>query len=180
TSAGIGGAAARGPSVGARSTLDRVQSRETERSGQEVSTVWSRTRTAESAPGRSVRADRRSIPRIICFAGLLTLLSACAPSAQTEQSRAPAAPAASASQRTLNMSMRTEVKDLAPKIPGNSNPSLTERIFNAEIAIIDGKGEARAYLVESLPRLNTDDWRIFPDGRMDVTYRLRPNLTWHD
>ena len=78
------------------------------------------------------------------------------------------------------MSLRTEVTTLMPKIPGNSNPSLTTRLFNAAVAITDGTGAARPYLTETLPRLNTDDWRVAPDGRMQVTYRLRPNLTWHD
>jgi peptide/nickel transport system substrate-binding protein len=36
------------------------------------------------------------------------------------------------------------------------------------------------YLAQSLPQLNTDSWRVFPDGRMETTYRLRSNLTWHD
>lgn len=36
------------------------------------------------------------------------------------------------------------------------------------------------YLVEALPQLNTDSWQVFPDGRMQTTFHLRPNLTWHD
>jgi peptide/nickel transport system substrate-binding protein len=78
------------------------------------------------------------------------------------------------------MSVRTEVTELMPKIPGSGSPRITKRIFNAAIAIIDGKGNALAYLVQALPQLNTDDWRVSSDGRMQVTYRLRPNLTWHD
>src|SRR5207237_839452 len=35
-------------------------------------------------------------------------------------------------------------------------------------------------LAEALPQLSTDTWRLFPDGRMETTYRFRPNLTWHD
>ena len=110
------------------------------------------------------------------------MVVACTPgqAPQLDRTRAPDARAASAPQRTLNMSLRTEVTDLMPKIPGSSNPSLTERIFNASVTLIDGKGAPRPYLVETLPRLNTDDWRVSPDGRMQVTYRLRPNLTWHD
>ncbi|MBM2810179.1 MAG: hypothetical protein HW416_938 [Chloroflexi bacterium] len=120
--------------------------------------------------------------RIVGLVGLLAMLIACAPAQapQTERTGGLGAPAASAPRRTLNMSLRTEVEHLMPKIPGNSNPSLTTRIFNAEIAIIDAKGAPRAYLVEALPQLDTDDWRVSPDGRMQVTYRLRPNLTWHD
>jgi peptide/nickel transport system substrate-binding protein len=28
--------------------------------------------------------------------------------------------------------------------------------------------------------LNTESWKVFPDGSMDTTYVLRPGLTWHD
>jgi peptide/nickel transport system substrate-binding protein len=31
-----------------------------------------------------------------------------------------------------------------------------------------------------LPQLNTDTWKLFPDGSMETTFRLKPNLTWHD
>jgi peptide/nickel transport system substrate-binding protein len=36
------------------------------------------------------------------------------------------------------------------------------------------------YLAEALPQLNTGSWRVLPDGTMETTYTLRPNLTWHD
>jgi len=44
----------------------------------------------------------------------------------------------------------------------------------------DEREVAHPYLIEAVPQLNTDSWRVFPDGRMETTYRLRPNLTWHD
>ena len=31
-----------------------------------------------------------------------------------------------------------------------------------------------------MPQLNTESWRVFPDGRMETTYALKPNLAWHD
>lgn len=82
--------------------------------------------------------------------------------------------------RTLTMMVRYEVTDLAPKIPGSSSPVLTKRIFNADLAFIDGVGAARPYLAEALPQLDTESWRVFPDGRMETIYRLRPGLVWHD
>jgi peptide/nickel transport system substrate-binding protein len=56
----------------------------------------------------------------------------------------------------------------------------TRRLFNASLVIFDGDGSARPYLAEALPRLGAEDWRLFPDGRMETTYRLRPNAAWHD
>ena len=54
------------------------------------------------------------------------------------------------------------------------------RLFNAALSLIDGQGTPRPYLAEALPQLNSDSWRVFPDGRMETTYRLRENLTWQD
>jgi len=54
------------------------------------------------------------------------------------------------------------------------------RLFNAGLALRNGRGESLPFLAESLPQLNTDSWRLLPDGRMETTYRLRPNLVWHD
>src|SRR5207248_3247057 len=52
--------------------------------------------------------------------------------------------------------------------------------FNAWLAIQDSREQPRPYLAERLPRLNTDDWRVSPDGSMDTRYVLKENLTWHD
>lgn len=76
--------------------------------------------------------------------------------------------------------MRYEVTHLIPKIRTTANPSTTKRAFNAALTLTDSYGATHAYLAEVLPQLNTETWRVFPDGRMETTYRLRPGLTWHD
>jgi peptide/nickel transport system substrate-binding protein len=53
-------------------------------------------------------------------------------------------------------------------------------ILNATLGISDERARVTPYLAESLPQLNTDTWKLFPDGTMETTYRLKPNLTWHD
>ncbi len=87
------------------------------------------------------------------------------------------------STRALVIADRTEPENLADRIParvpGGGNTD-TPRLFNAGLVLDDDKGEPRAYLAEAVPQLNTDSWRVFPDGRMETTYRLKPNLTWHD
>ena len=32
-------------------------------------------------------------------------------------------------------------------------------------------------LAVKIPRIDDGDWQVFPDGSMDVTWKLRPNLT---
>jgi len=94
------------------------------------------------------------------------------------------APAASSDQpgqsRTLVVGHRIEPTNLAPKVLGTNGPLRNSRPFNAALSVIDDKGLARPYLAEALPQLNTDSWRVFPDGRMETTYPLRDNLTWQD
>lgn len=82
--------------------------------------------------------------------------------------------------RTLTMAVRDEVANLAPKLPGSSGPNTTKRLFNSALSLIDGTGALRPYLAQALPQLNTDTWRVLPDGRMETTYRLRDRLTWQD
>jgi len=35
-------------------------------------------------------------------------------------------------------------------------------------------------VLSDVPQLHTDSWGVFPDGRMETAFRLRPGLTWHD
>jgi peptide/nickel transport system substrate-binding protein len=114
----------------------------------------------------------------------LLLITACtspATPAPSSGSNAPAAPEASQSgNRTLSVAVRYEPTDLATKISSGFTIAFSKRLFNAALAIYDGNGVPQPYLAEALPQLNSESWRVEPDGRMTTTYRLRPNLTWHD
>src|SRR5687767_14061006 len=100
------------------------------------------------------------------------LLLSCAAPATTSQAPAPARDQAAPS-RALVVAHRFEVRNLATKVTQTNGPLSTTRLFNATISLIDDQGISRPYLVESLPEINSDGWRVFPDGRMEVTYRLR-------
>jgi peptide/nickel transport system substrate-binding protein len=84
--------------------------------------------------------------------------------------------------KTLVLITRTEPETLGPT-PITAMTTSTagrRRLFNAALALRDGAAQPRPYLAEALPELNTDSWRVAPDGRMETTYRLRPDLAWHD
>jgi len=78
------------------------------------------------------------------------------------------------------MAVRYEVVGLAPKRLEAAASEWTKRPFNASLAVVDGSGTRQPYLAESLPRLDTDSWKVSADGKMETTYHLKPNLTWHD
>ena len=119
--------------------------------------------------------------RLVVFSALVALLVlSCSPPTQDSR-QSPAAPSDQpAPSRTLIVGHRYEMTSLAPKVLQANGPISTTRLFNAALSMIDDDGRARPYLAEALPQLNTDSWRVFPDGRMETTYRLRDGLTWQD
>ena len=124
---------------------------------------------------------------LVCFVSLgALLLSACAaPSPATSSQGTGAAEPERQAQpsRTLVLVARGQPDNLIGKellqVTGLSFSSVP-RLFNADLATLDGREVPRPYLSESLPQLNTDTWRVFSDGRMETVHKLRPGLTWHD
>jgi peptide/nickel transport system substrate-binding protein len=115
---------------------------------------------------------------------VVAALGCAAPSAPSTERRdqAPGADRPAEPSRTLVLTTRVEVNSLshAPFWQRRFIFLSTPRLFNANLALPDEKGVSHPYLAEALPQLNTDTWRVLPDGRMETTYRLRANLTWQD
>ncbi|HZT05541.1 MAG TPA: ABC transporter substrate-binding protein [Chloroflexota bacterium] len=136
---------------------------------------------------RMVRHERSALPprrahRLATIGALaLAVLVGCAPT----PAGGPRPAGRSSVDRpatTLDIAVRYEPESLAsvPLRDTGSGVSSTTRLFNAQLDMQDGKSEPRPYLAEALPQLNTDSWRVFPDGRMETTYHLRQGLTWQD
>lgn len=53
-------------------------------------------------------------------------------------------------------------------------------IVNQYLANISPDGKPVPRLVVDLPSVDKGTWNVLPDGRMEVTYKLRPDATWHD
>ena len=128
---------------------------------------------------------RLTLVRSFPFAVPLMLLGACAlvgepqgSTRATDPSSRPGAPA----ERTLTIAIEGEPTSIAAVYPGIAGRSTAFQVrsFNAFLDLVDGRGDPLPYLAEAMPVLGTDTWQVFPDGRMQTTYRLRPNLTWHD
>ncbi len=111
------------------------------------------------------------------------MLTACASPATGPATGQPAArQEGTASNKTLVVAVRAEPPSLSAK-PFRSlglTADLSRRMFNAGLTTRKDDGAPIPYLAESVPQLNTDAWRVSPDGTMETTYRLKPNLTWHD
>jgi peptide/nickel transport system substrate-binding protein len=117
----------------------------------------------------------------------ILVLAACAPTAPAVSPNAhsegnQASQPQGAPQPTLVIIARGEPPSLAARelVPFSGALRPPVRLFNATLDYVDERGQAHAYLSSALPQINTDSWRIFPDGRMETSYHLQPNLTWHD
>src|SRR5687767_759382 len=117
--------------------------------------------------------------RLLAVAAALLVVSACAPApaGRGSEQALPLAP-----NRTVVLVARGEFASLAAKrLQGTGGGiDLVLVVYNATLDTRDDQGAPIPYLAESLPRLNTESWRVFPDGRMETSYRLKPNLVWHD
>src|SRR5437016_4082880 len=118
---------------------------------------------------------------VLLSAVALLLLTACAGPASPSGGAGPVGQAVPVeSTKVLRWADRTAPMDLADKTPAGGMSERTKRLFNAFLVVTDDQGAPHPYLAESAPQLNTNSWIVSPDGHMETTYKLRPNLTWHD
>lgn len=114
---------------------------------------------------------------------LVWLAGACAAPPGPTSSASSASDGPAQPPRTLVAAVQSEPKALSPRIIGSQvavSLNFSKRMFNADLTLLDDVSTPSPYLAEALPRLNSDSWKVFPDGTMETTYRLRPNLVWHD
>ena len=44
----------------------------------------------------------------------------------------------------------------------------------------DTSGDSRALIAETVPSVENGLWRLFPDGKMETTWKIREGAKWHD
>jgi peptide/nickel transport system substrate-binding protein len=53
-------------------------------------------------------------------------------------------------------------------------------IFNSSLTYIDASSTLYPRLAQKIPSIADGDWRVSPDGSMEVVWKLKPDLKWHD
>src|SRR5262245_10010937 len=126
-------------------------------------------------PNASHNGKRGDAVRWLAPVLLISLsLTACGPQRATEVAAPGDGGAAPARERqSPAIVTRVEPGFLARKSLRQTGLTLgsTIRAFNAGLAISDANDRPQPYLAETLPQLNTESWQVFPDGRMETTYR---------
>jgi peptide/nickel transport system substrate-binding protein len=55
-----------------------------------------------------------------------------------------------------------------------------QRLLHVGLGIRDENLNLRPILAEAIPMIENGGWRVAPDGRMELTWKIRPNARWHD
>ena len=55
-----------------------------------------------------------------------------------------------------------------------------EELAHAGLTYVKADGTRAAQLADAVPTIDSGLWKVFPDGRMETTWRIKPNARWHD
>jgi peptide/nickel transport system substrate-binding protein len=114
--------------------------------------------------------------------GLVAALTGCA---AIPQSPAPISPAAGpGGAKSITIALPTDPIALAGSLSGGGKAVVPSRYFrefpNAYLTTYNGQDEIVPWLATAVPSLDDGTWNVLEDGRMQVTWKLRPGIQWHD
>jgi peptide/nickel transport system substrate-binding protein len=78
------------------------------------------------------------------------------------------------------MAVAWEPDQLGAKGTGGESGSETRWLFNSPLTYDDPQGTLQPMAAQRIPTRDNGDWVVNADGTMVTTYRLRPNIRWHD
>jgi peptide/nickel transport system substrate-binding protein len=121
---------------------------------------------------------------LLLLVALASFVLACmAPGPSSTGQRASDVPGGTA-QRTLTVAIQGEPNNLP--IPtmgavavGSTGGGDLKLAVHQHLATYDDRGEIRPQLAD-IPSQAAGTWILRPDGSMQTTYRLRPDIRWHD
>lgn len=128
--------------------------------------------------------DWYRVPIVVAFA----LTAACAAPAARESGAPLASSEASTrppgQRKAITIALRGDINALAGDAAENGRnapPSIfLQEFIDASLTVRDQLDELKPQLARDLPSLSTGSWVVRDDGRMDVTWTLRPDARWHD
>jgi peptide/nickel transport system substrate-binding protein len=134
---------------------------------------------------------RSAAPLIVVALTLLSCAPTTAPARSGGSEGSPGAVATSAP-KTLRIGMQTSdepnnragdgVVSPAPYGGSGSGSAQLEHffMFHSALTAFDPQRNLIPRLAQKVPTIDDGDWKILPAGGMEVTWKIKPNLTWQD
>jgi peptide/nickel transport system substrate-binding protein len=126
--------------------------------------------------------------RVVVLFAVAVVVAACAspPESATPAPSQPGAAAQPTAPKRITAAIRGDPKTMNEPINmaagGSSSAGVREleQLLNTGLLLLDPQGQLRPQLAEAVPTLENGLWKLQPDGRMEMTWRLKPNLQWQD
>ena len=107
------------------------------------------------------------------------LFAACSPAAQgPAENRDGAQTGPAMGPRVLRLGSREEPRGGLVQLTTTGSPEYVSA-FSAGLTTFNADAVNQPVVAQKVPRVEDGDWRVLPDGQMEVTWKLRPT-SWHD
>jgi peptide/nickel transport system substrate-binding protein len=116
---------------------------------------------------------------------MVLMVMACGPNTPSggDSGRtAPASAPAAAGTKAIVIGLDEDLTNLWDAIQGGGGTGARElaNVVNQHLVAIKNDGSPTPRLLAELPSIERGTWRVQPDGRMETTFKLRPDIFWHD
>ena len=117
---------------------------------------------------------------LVLLVGGAILLSGCvAPPASRSQVDAPTGERTGPPKTLRTAVLREPSAGLIFGSGGNAAAQV-RWMFHMSLTRYDPEGNLHPHIAKKLPSIADGDWLVLPDGGMELTWKLRPNVKWHD
>ena len=124
----------------------------------------------------------------LIWLGLVVLVVGCAPQGPgAGQGRAgDAAATAPSAPKRITAAMMGNPPVIYERIIGGGSggrvPGIDalELLVNMGLTVKNDKGVLLPMVAEAVPTIENGMWRIFPDGRTETSWKIKPGVSWHD
>ena len=118
-----------------------------------------------------------------CFVFFLVLVVGCSAPPPREDLPAPQPPLPP-ERKAITIALPSDVNALVTGVDlvgRNALPSrYVHEFLNSYLTSLNGEGRVVPSLAAELPSLDNGTWKVLDDGRMEVTWKLRRGVVWHD
>ncbi len=114
---------------------------------------------------------------------LATLAAGCVNPAATVSPGGQATTSASQAPKKLTAAIQGDPHTVFSRFdPSGTTKGIAalQNLVHADLFRQDTAGNMLPHLAEAVPTTNNGMWKVFPDGRMETSWRIRENARWHD